>query len=80
MPPFIGALHQRNTLPELRRHFMQRWRRPPEHFQVVVGVLIWDRMVRVDLFRPILLDGVLAPESRDPYEAYSHLFARGELA
>lgn len=37
---------------------------------------IWRRELRVDLFRPILMDRPLRPEKTDVFETFSHWFAR----
>lgn len=40
---------------------------------------IWQRRIRVDLFRPVLIDRPLHPETRDVLEVYAKLF-RGDAA
>lgn len=42
----------------------------------VLEQAIWYRKVRVDLFRPILVDRPLRPESRDVVDVYASWFAR----
>lgn len=37
---------------------------------------IWNREIRVDLFRPVLSDHALRPEMKDVLVEYSHWFAR----
>ncbi|UCV08538.1 hypothetical protein [Dechloromonas denitrificans] len=40
---------------------------------------IWQRRLRIDLFRPILIDRPLHPESRDVLDVYAKLFQAGAV-
>jgi hypothetical protein len=49
------------------------------HRSEIVATLyraIWNRRIRVDLFRPILVDKPLKPEHEDVLLMYAHLFSR----
>lgn len=47
-----------------------------EEFQAVLYQAIWKRRIRVDLFRPVLINRPLKPETRDVLEVYGSWFKR----
>lgn len=48
----------------------------PEDVMVVLYQAIWNRQVRVNLFRPVLADAPLRPEREDVLTRYANWFAR----
>lgn len=47
-----------------------------QEFQAVLYQAIWERRIRVDLFRPVLINRPLKPETRDVLEVYGSWFKR----
>lgn len=47
-----------------------------EHARNLIKQAIWRREVRIDLFRPFLMDGPFHPEELDPLVRYAHWFSR----
>ena len=47
-----------------------------QDFQAVLYQAIWERRIRVDLFRPVLINRPLKPEKRDVLEVYGSWFKR----
>ena len=57
---------------------MARYRYAHEDLKAVFYQAIWNRQLRVDLFRPILVDRPLRAESRDVLQEFAHWFVRDE--
>ncbi len=61
---------------EVIAHIMRAYRCPREVPQAVLFQAIWHRRLRVDLFRPVLVDRPLRPERRDVLDVYADWFER----
>jgi hypothetical protein len=59
---------------EVIRKFHLREKYTPEQSKSVLFQAIWNRKIRPDLFKPILIDRPLAPEKVDVLEAYQDFF------
>lgn len=59
---------------EVVRKFELKGKYSPEESISVLYQSIWHRQLRIDLFRPILIDRPLHPEKKDVFETYADLF------
>jgi hypothetical protein len=54
---------------------MNEYRCSDEVIKAILCQMIWNRKLRVDLFKPILLERPLIPEIKDVLIEYSHWYA-----
>lgn len=62
---------------DLGKYVWSKWSVPLEPFQALIHAMVWDRMLRIDLFhRTLLIDEPWIAERTDPLLVYQHLFSR----
>ena len=68
------ALQERISPAEIITAYVERQRFSVEQCRSILWQAIWHRQLRVDLFRPLLINQPLHPETRDILDVYAEWF------
>src|SRR5205814_1769920 len=74
---FQDSVGTKTNANQLVRHAAKQLQVDECHVLDVLKQGVWNRKIRVDLFRPFLLDKPLRVEVQDPLVVYGDWFARG---
>jgi hypothetical protein len=72
---FTAALTLRCPANECIFSLMREYRCGDEVIKAILCQMIWNRRLRVDLFKPILLERPLNPETKDVLIEYRHWYS-----